>query len=115
MVSVCNNTAILFYLTDSYGVKNKYGAYYIENGQYYIFHGGFFYCQVQRDLQLKLDCKNLALYDELGRPVVLERVGVQAEDNIYWIRLINGYNTFRAFGNVTLDITYLEPRKGALI
>lgn len=115
VVSVCNNTAILFYLTDSYGVKNKYGAYYIENGQYYIFQGGFFYCQVQRDLQLKLDCKNLALYDELGRPVVFERVGIQAEDNIYWIRLINGYNTFRAFGNVTLDITYLEPRKGALI
>lgn len=115
VVSVCNNTAILFYLTDSYGVKNKYGAYYIENGQYYIFQGGFFYCQTQRDLKLKLDCKNLALYDELDRSVVFERVGIQEEDNIYWIRLIHGHNTFRVFGNMTLDISYLEPRKGALI
>lgn len=115
VVSVCNNTAILFYLTDSYGAKNKYGAYYIENGQYYIFQGGFFYCQTQRDLKLKLDCKNLALYDELDRSVVFERVGIQEEDNIYWIRLIHGHNTFRVFGNMTLDISYLEPRKGALI
>lgn len=115
VVSVCNNTAILFYLTDSYGVKNKYGANYIENGQYYIFQGGFFYCQTQRDLKLKLDCKNLALYDELDRSVVFERVGIQEEDNIYWIRLIHGHNTFRVFGNMTLDISYLEPRKGALI
>lgn len=115
IVSVCNNTAILFYLEDSYGVRNKYGAYFIENGQYYIFQGGFFYCQTQRDLELKLDCKNLALYDELDRPVVFERVGIQAEDNIYWVRLIHGHNTFRVFGNVTLNISYLEPRKGALI
>lgn len=115
IISICNDTAILFYLEDSYGVRNKYGAYFIENGQYYIFQGGFFYCQVQRDLELKLDCKNLALYDELNRPVVFERVGIQAEDNIYWIRLLHGHNTFRVLGNVTLNITYLEPRKGALI
>lgn len=115
IVSICNNTAILFYLEDSYGVRNKYGAYFIENGQYYIFQGGFFYCQTQRDLELKLDCKNLAFYDELDRPVVFERVGIQAEDNIYWVRLIHGHNTFRVFGNVTLNISYLEPRKGALI
>lgn len=115
IVSICNNTAILFYLEDSYGIRKKYGAYFIENGQYYIFQGGFFYCQTQRDLELKLDCKNLALYDELNRPVVFERVGIQAEDNIYWVRLINGHNTFRVFGNMTLDISYLEPRKGALI
>lgn len=115
IISICNNTAVLFYLEDSYGVRNKYGAYFIENGQYYIFQGGFFYCQVQRDLDLKLDCKNLALYDELNRPVVFERVGIQAEDNIYWIRLLHGHNTFRVLGNVTLNITYLEPRKGALI
>lgn len=115
VMSICNDTAILFYLTDAFGVKNKYGAYYIENGQYYIFQGGFFYCKVQRDLELKLDCGNLSLYDELNRPVVFERVGIEHEDNIYWIRLLHGHNTFRVYGNMTLDITYLESRKGALI
>ena len=115
VMSICNDIAILFYLTDAFGVKNKYGAYYIENGQYYIFQGGFFYCKVQRDLDLKLDCGNLSLYDELNRPVVFERVGIEHEDNIYWIRLLHGHNTFRVYGNMTLDITYLESRKGALI
>ena len=71
--------------------------------------------QVQRDLDLKLDCGNLSLYDELNRPVVFERVGIEHEDNIYWIRLLHGHNTFRVYGNMTLDITYLESRKGALI
>ena len=31
------------------------------------------------------------------------------------MRLINGNNSFRVFGNFELTVNYLEPKKGGLI
>ncbi len=113
---ICDKTAILFYMTDNYGIKNKYVAYYLEsNGQYYICQGGFFYCKLLRDLPIVIDCKNLGVYDALNRPVLFDTLGIQDEDEIYWLRLIHGYNSFRVKGTFSVEVYYLEPRKGMLV
>ena len=113
---ICNGTGLLFYMTDNYGIKNKYVAYYLETDrQYYICRGGFFYCTLLSALTVTLDCKNLGVYDSLDRPVLYTDIGIQDEDEIYWMRLIHGNNSIRAMGNFKLSATYLEPRKGLLI
>ena len=113
---ICNGTGLLFYMTDNYGIKNKYVAYYLETDrQYYICRGGFFYCTLLSALTVTLDCKNLGVYDSLDRPVLYTDIGIQDEDEIYWMRLVYGNNSIRAMGNFKLSATYLEPRKGLLI
>ena len=113
---ICNGTGLLFYMTDNYGIKHKYVAYYLETDrQYYICRGGFFYCTLLSALTVTLDCKNLGVYDSLDRPVLYTDIGIQDEDEIYWMRLVYGNNSIRAMGNFKLSATYLEPRKGLLI
>lgn len=113
---ICDQTGLLFYMTDSYGVKKKYVAYYLKsNGQYWICRSGFFYCKLSQALNLTIDCKNLGFYDSLNRPVLFDDIGIQDEDEIYWIRLIHSNNSFQVLGNFKLTITWLEPRKGLLI
>ena len=113
--TICNESGLSFYMTDSYGIRNKYVAYYTSAGQYYICQGGFFYCTLTNDLNISVDCKNLGIYDSLGRPVLFTELDIQDEDEIYWPRLIHGNNTLQANGNFTIKISYLEPRKGLLI
>jgi len=62
-----------------------------------------------------VDAKNLAIYDLLDRPVLFDTMGIQDEDEIYWMRLIYGNNSFCVRGNFSLRISYLEPHKGGLI
>lgn len=113
---ICDNIGLLFYMTDNYGIKHKYVAYYLETDrQYYICRGGFFYCTLLSALTVTLDCKNLGVYDSLDRPVLYTDIGIQDEDEIYWMRLIHGNNSIRAMGHFNLSVTYLEPRKGLLI
>lgn len=113
---ICNNTGLLFYMTDNYGIKHKYVAYYLEaDRQYYICRGGFFYCTLLSALTVTLDCKNLGVYDSLDRPILYTDIGIQDEDEIYWMRLIHGNNSIRVMGHFNLSVTYLEPRKGSLI
>lgn len=113
---ICNQTGLLFYMSDAYGIKHKYIAYYLSSDQqYYICQGGFFYCTLLSALTITLDCKNLGIYDSLDRPVLFTDLGIQDEDEIYWLRLIHGNNSIRAMGNFNLTVTYLEPRKGMLI
>ncbi|MBC5688237.1 hypothetical protein H8S37_04745 [Mediterraneibacter sp. NSJ-55] len=113
---ICDNTGLLFYMTDSYGIKNKYVAYYLKaDGQYFICQSGFFYCKLSQALKVKINCKNLGMYDSLGRPVLFDTMGIQDEDEIYWLRLIHGNNSFRVMGNCKITISYLEAHKGGLI
>ena len=113
---ICNGNGLLFYMTDSYGISNKYVAYYLQSdSQYYICRGGFFYCNLLQALNVTLDCKNLAMYDSLERPVLFTEIGIQDEDEIYWPRLVHGNNSIRVYGNFNISINYLEPRKGLLI
>lgn len=112
----CNNTGVPFYMEDRYGVRNKYFAYYIpSNKQYYIVQSGLFYCTLLKDLPITIDCRNMAFYDALDRPVLFNEIGLQDEDEIYWPRFIHGNNSFFVSGNFTMDVTYMEPRKGGLI
>lgn len=114
--TICDNTAVLFYIKDMYGVAKKCVAYYIEGtGKYYISSGSFFYCTTSLELKIKIDSKNLGMYDALNRPVLFSRIGIQDEDEIYWLRLVHGTNTLNVKGNMELTITYLEPRKGLLV
>ena len=114
--TICDKTAILFYFTDKYGVKNKYAAYYLEsNGNYYLVRSGFFYCKLLKELPIEIDCKNLSIYDEIQRPVVFETIGIQDEDEIYWMRFVYGNNSMCVRGHFDITIDYLEPRKGMLI
>lgn len=113
---VCNNTALLFYMTDIYGIRHKYVAYYLkEEKQYFICRNGFFYCKLNLGLDIDIDCKALGIYDAIKRPVLFKDLGIQDEDEIYWMRLINGNNSFRVLGNFDLTIRYLEQQKGGLI
>lgn len=113
---ICNGNGLLFYMIDSYGISNKYVAYYLQSdSQYYICKGGFFYCNLLQALNITLDCKNLSMYDSLERPVLFTEIGIQDEDEIYWLRLIHGNNSIRIYGNFNININYLEPRKGLLI
>ena len=113
---ICNGNGLLFYMIDSYGISNKYVAYYLQSdSQYYICKGGFFYCNLLQALNITLDCKNLSMYDSLERPVLFTEIGIQDEDEIYWPRLIHGNNSIRIYGNFNINIDYLEPRKGLLI
>lgn len=113
---ICNQTGLLFYMTDSYGIKHKYVAYYIAaDQQYYICRDGFFYCKLLKSLTITLDCKNLGIYDSLDRPVLFTDIGIEDEDEIYWMRLIHGNNSIRSMGHFKITATYLEPRKGILV
>lgn len=113
---ICDKTAILFYMSDRYGMKNKYCAYYLEsNGQYYICQSGFFYCKLLKSLPITMDCENLSFYDALDRPVLFDQIGIEDEDEIYWPRLIYGNNTMSMKGSFNIDINYIEQRKGGLI
>ena len=114
MKLICDNTGIIFYLTDIYGIRNKCIAYYLNN-QYYICKGGFFYCTVSQSLDIEIDCENLAFYDSLQRPVLFTDIGIQDEDEIYWPRLIHGNNTLSVKGNIDMTIKFMKPRKGVMI
>lgn len=113
---ICDNTCVFLYMTDIYGIKKKYVAYYLKNEkQYFLCQGGFFYCELNMGLNIDIDCKTLGIYDSIKRPVLFTKLGIQDEDEIYWMRLINGNNSFRVFGNFELTVNYLEPKKGGLI
>ena len=66
-------------------------------------------------MDIDIDCKALGIYDAIKRPVLFKDLGIQDEDEIYWMRLINGNNSFRVLGNFDLTIRYLEQQKGGLI
>lgn len=112
---ICNESGFLFYMTDSYGIRKKYGAYFQDDGQYWIFRNGFFYCTLSQALDLTMDCKNLGFYDVLNRPVLFTELDIQDEDEIYWPRLVHGNNTFRVSGSLDITVSFMEPRKGMLI
>ena len=61
---------------------------------------------------------NVFILPTISSVIVIDpfsKMGIQDEDEIYWMRLINGNNSFRVFGNFNLSIDYLEPKKGGLV
>ncbi len=112
IVPICNDTAIQFYFIDNYNNRTRCTAYYLTtNNTYYIIEGGFLFLQVYRDLPVYIDCEKLMIYDDIGRMVTFDKLGISDVDSIYWLRLINGNNSLLLYGNFQFKISHSEARK----
>lgn len=109
---ICDDTAVQFTLTDSYGNEKKCTAYYIEESKIYsIIEGGFMYMKVYKDLDVYMDCSKLTITDELGRMVTYDKLGIGDVDFMYWLRLFHGNNSIQLYGNADFSFKYMESRK----
>lgn len=114
IVTVCDDTAVQFYLYDKYNNSEKKctAFYFPDNHTYKIVDGGFIYMSLLRDLNVYLDSQRLTLHDSLGRMITYEELGISDVDFIYWPRLINGENKFILYGkNVEFTFKHRESRK----
>ena len=110
--SLCDDTAVQFYLIDIYGNRTKYTAFYkTTNKEYQIVNGGIMIIKIYRGLDLTIDTSRLLVYDTLNRMVTYDKLEISDVDQMYWFRLLNGTNTFLLYGDFSLDITYREARK----
>lgn len=111
--SLCNDTAVQFYLADKYANEMKCTAFYINDStkQYKILTGGFFYLTLYRSLNIYIDTKKLIINDELGRMVTYDKLGINDVDQMYWFRLIPGNNTIQIYGDCTFEVKFREERK----
>ena len=112
IVLLCNDTAVQFYLIDIYGNRTKYTAFYkTTNKEYQIVQGGFMTFKIYKGLDITIDTERLLIYDSLNRMVTYDKLEIYDVDQMYWLRLLNGTNTFLLYGDFNLDITYREARK----
>ena len=112
IVSLCDNTAVQFYLIDRYAKETKHTAFYIpETSEYKIITDGFMYMNLYEDLEIDIDCQKLMIMDSIGRMITYDKLGISDVDNMYWLRLINGDNTLLLYGNAEFTITHRESRK----
>lgn len=112
IVSLCNDTAVQFYLIDRYGNDIKCTAFYTpDTYEYRILESGFLFMNVYRDLDIHMDCQNLIINDSIGRMVTYEKLGITDADHVYWLRLINGYNALLLYGDASFKIIHIESRK----
>ena len=110
---ICSDTAVEFYLKDAYGEEIKCAAYYLpDSKQYWIIRGGFMWVSLYRDLNITIDCQKLLIYDSIGRMVTYDKLGVSDVDSMYWLKLKNGNNSIRIYGNGNnITFTHIEARK----
>ena len=113
IIPLCNNTAVQFYLVDTYGNKIKCTAFYINDStkKYRIIENGFVHFTVYKNLQVYIDTQKLTINDELGRMITYDKLGVNDVDHMYWLRLLNGDNTLLLSGNCKFTIIHIESRK----
>lgn len=116
IVSIGNETCVQFTTVDIYDNTTKCFAFYDKVGIYKIVHNGLMYFNVYKDLPVNMDCQNLTLRDDIGRPILYSKLGISDVDSIYWFRLVSGNNDVVLFGtNCKFTFTYKEARKvGAL-
>lgn len=112
IVPLCNNTAVQFYLIDNYGNDIKCTAFYIPSTyEYRIIENGFMHMNVYENLKVHMNCQRLIIADSIGRMITYDKLGITDVDHIYWLRLINGYNSILLYGNAKFKITHMESRK----
>lgn len=113
IVGICNDTAVQFYLVDTYDNETKCTAFYQNdsNKEYKIIAGGFMYMSIYKDLELDIDTNKLIINDSIGRMITYEKLGINDVDQMYWFRLINGNNSILVYGNCTIEFKYREARK----
>lgn len=109
---ICNNTAVQFTLTDSFGGEKKCTAYYLTDSKaYYIIENGFMYMQVYKDLIVNMDCAKLTINDELGRMITYDKLGINDVDFMYWFKLAYGNNSIQLYGDADFTFKYMESKK----
>lgn len=112
IIPLCDNSAVQFYLIDTYGLETKCTAYYnIVTKEYQIITGGFMYFNVYRDLDMCIDTQKLLINDSLGRMITYDKLGIYDVDQMYWFRLLNGTNTLLLYGDFDISFIHIESRK----
>lgn len=112
VIALCDNTAVQFYLTDKFNNETKCSSFFLsDTGNYWILVGGFMFMEASRDLNIYMDCQRLLITDSIGRMVTYDDLGISDVDNMYWLRLKNGYNTLLLYGNAKFTIIHKESRK----
>ena len=66
---------------------------------------------VKSDLEINMDCQRLLIKDDIDRMVTYDELGITDVDHMYWMRLVNGYNTILVYGDVSIDFKFRESRK----
>ena len=113
VVTIGNNTAIQFYFADSDGSLAKCAAFYRETTRsYYIIEGGFLCLNVKKSLPVHMDCEHVTLFDDIGRMITYESIGMNDVDYFYWPRLLSGENTYFLYApDCRFTFTHRELRK----
>lgn len=112
-VTIGNHTAIQFYFADNDASLSKCAAFYRESTRsYYIIEGGFLCLNVKKSLPVHMDCEHVTLFDDIGRMITYESIGMNDVDYFYWPRLLSGENTlFLYAGDCRFTFTHRELRK----
>lgn len=110
---ICDKTAIPFKYIDSDNNEEKCIAYIDNNmSSYHIVHGAFMYLNVYKSLTTFIDCERQKLYDDTGRMIRYDDIGISDEDYIYFLRYLNGENKIVMYGNdCKFTFTHREARK----
>ena len=113
IVTLGDNTAIQFRFTDNKGTAEKCAAFYrTATRSYTILKGGFLYLNVHKDLPIHMDCEKVTLFDDIGRMITYESIGMTDMDYFYWPRLRSGDNLFLFYApDCTFTLTHRELRK----
>lgn len=108
--SFCNNTMIEFTYVDISNNRTKCTAF-VNNGYYFIVSSGVFRFSTLKALRIHVDCQKLLIYDNIGRMITYDDLGVVDADSIYWPRLQNGLNEIIIYCEGDVTIKRRESRK----
>lgn len=111
-----DQTAFQVNFTSVWGERMKCFAFFDKtNGNYKIVEGGYLFMDIKQSLPITMNSQTKTIYDDLGRMVKFEDMGIADVDYMYWLRLIQGNNELLICGNCTIEIEHFEYRKvGAL-
>lgn len=113
ITTIGDNTAVQFYFADNDASLAKCAAFYRETTRsYYIVEGGFLCLNVKKSLPIRMDCEHVTLFDDIGRMITYESIGMNDVDYFYWPRLLSGENTFLLYAkDCRITLAHRELRK----
>ena len=82
-----------------------------ETGNYKIVEGGYFFMDIKSSLPITMNSNTKTIYDDLGRMIKFEDMGIADVDYIYWLRLMQGSNEILICGDCDIEIEHFEYRK----
>lgn len=113
ILTIGDDTALLFYFEDSNAKVTKCAAlYHTSTASYYIIQGGFLYWNLSQNLPIHMDSQNVTLLDDIGRMISYDTIGMTDVDYFYWPRLRNGDNLLLFYApDCQFTLTHNEVRK----